>query len=55
MDLNSERIHVNLLQTWFKLAVTTMINLRLHELIAGCYINANLFLNSPQNEEMDNL
>jgi hypothetical protein len=28
---------MNLFQTWFKLAITTMIKLRLHELIAGCY------------------
>jgi hypothetical protein len=37
MDLNLERICMNLFQTWFKLAITTMIKLRLHELIAGCY------------------
>jgi hypothetical protein len=31
MYLNSERIRLNLFQTWFKLVITTMINLRLHE------------------------
>jgi hypothetical protein len=31
MELNLERIRLNLFRTWFKLAITTMINLRLHE------------------------
>jgi hypothetical protein len=37
MDLNSERIRVNLFQTLVKLVITTMINLRLHGLTVGCY------------------
>jgi hypothetical protein len=31
MDLNLERICLNLFQTWFKLTITTMISTRLQE------------------------
>jgi hypothetical protein len=44
MDLNSERIHLNLFQTWFKLTITTMINLRLHEFNSGVLQSPPLLL-----------
>jgi hypothetical protein len=35
MDLNLERICLNLFQSWFKLMITTMINMRLQEFDNG--------------------